>query len=114
MAADVFVLTSGPEAREGLPMSLLEAAACRLPVVVTRGAGLDRMVSAAGGFLSEPDAGSLARALADAATSRRAGLAARAWAETHDKATWLARHQEVFADAVARSSMRTVGGGRWG
>lgn len=50
-AADIFVL---PSHSEGLPLSLLEAFACGLPVVTTRCGGPEEVVDASMGRLAEP------------------------------------------------------------
>jgi teichuronic acid biosynthesis glycosyltransferase TuaC len=60
--ADVFVL---PSHSEGLPLSLLEALACGLPVVTTRCGGPEEVVNDAVGRLAEPrDVAGLQAALA--------------------------------------------------
>ena len=62
-AADIFVL---PSHSEGLPLSLLEAFACGLPVVTTRCGGPEEVVDPSVGRLVEPrDVQGLQRALAD-------------------------------------------------
>jgi len=43
-AADVFVFGSPPGSMEGMPASVLEAAACGVPVIATRVGGLDEVV----------------------------------------------------------------------
>ena len=78
---DVVVL---PSYREGLPRSLIEAAACALPLVTTDVPGCREVVSdGVDGLLVPPrDAAALAHAIArlqdDPALARRLGLAARA------------------------------------
>lgn len=80
-AVDVVVL---PSYREGLPKSLIEAAACGLPLVTTDAPGCREVVSDGVDGLLVPvrDAVALARAIArlqdDAALRERLGAAARA------------------------------------
>jgi glycosyltransferase involved in cell wall biosynthesis len=79
-AADIVVL---PSYREGLPKSLIEAAACARPLITTDAPGCREVVSHEENGLLVPvcDAKALARAIArlcdDPALSRRLGLAAR-------------------------------------
>ena len=79
-AADIVVL---PSYREGLPKSLIEAAACARPLITTDVPGCREVVSheVEGLLVPVRDAKALARAIArlcdDPALSRRLGLAAR-------------------------------------
>jgi glycosyltransferase involved in cell wall biosynthesis len=105
-AADVFAL---PSAREALPMALLEAMACALPVVASRLPGAtDRIVDdGVNGRLVEPgDAGALASAigalLADPGEASRLGAAARRTIEERFSleraaAGWLDAYRQVLA-----------------
>ena len=66
--ADLFVLPSRVAAdgqMEGLPVALMEAAACGLPIVASRLSGIPELISdGVNGFLADPgDAGSLREAL---------------------------------------------------
>jgi colanic acid/amylovoran biosynthesis glycosyltransferase len=82
--ADIGVLTSN---NEGMPVCLMEAAACGVPVVATRVGGIPELVEhERTGLLAPPgDANSFARALEGLLQNpdarRRMGLAARARAE---------------------------------
>jgi glycosyltransferase involved in cell wall biosynthesis len=73
-AADVVVLTSIQDRqgrREGIPVTLMEAMACGLPVVSTRQSGIPELVEDGGtGFLTEPgDSRAIAEALEKLAAS---------------------------------------------
>ena len=84
--AAVAVLASD---REGMPVSLMEAAACGVPAVATAVGGVPELIEdGVTGFLTPPgDAGALAEALEwtlrDPALAARLGAAARRRAETH-------------------------------
>lgn len=85
-AADVFVLASH---FEGLPMSVIEAMLCGLPVVASRIRGpREQVIDGETGFLvpprdSERLAAALMRLVADPALRQRLGAAGRARALTH-------------------------------
>jgi poly(glycerol-phosphate) alpha-glucosyltransferase len=77
--ADLFVL---PSFSEGLPVAALEAAACRIPMLLTPGCHLPDMAAAGAALAAEPTADALARGLIEAAgwsdaERRRRGEAAR-------------------------------------
>lgn len=96
-AGDVFALPSSAEAREGLSLAMLEAAASGLPVVTVRGSGMERYVAEGGGAVAEPSGASVAEALtALLADEPAARAAARRWAEGFDVATCAARHAELM------------------
>ena len=79
-ASDVLL---APSRREALSLTLLEASACRLPIVATRVGGIGEVVEeGASGFLVAPDdppalAAALAPLLADGALRARCGARAR-------------------------------------
>jgi glycosyltransferase involved in cell wall biosynthesis len=113
-SADVVVL---PSYREGLPKSLIEAAACARPLITTDAPGCREVVKDGIDGLLVPirDASALARAIArlqdDPALARKLGDAARAKAlAEYDERRIVARTLDVygeFAGARTRQSQRT-------
>lgn len=103
-SVDVVVL---PSYREGLPRSLIEAAACALPLVTTDVPGCREVVSDGvdGLLVSRGDSDALARAIArlldDPALARRLGHAARAKAcALFDERIVIARTLAVYAETT--------------
>lgn len=101
--ADMAVL---PSYREGFPKSLMEAAACGLPIVTTDVPGCRDAVDdgVTGLLVPARDAEALARAISrlagDAPLRARMGRAARERAEAaYDAAAIAARHLDVYDDA---------------
>ncbi|HET9103117.1 MAG TPA: glycosyltransferase family 4 protein [Solirubrobacteraceae bacterium] len=90
-AADAFLFTSGG-AGEGLPYSVLEAAAHDLPIVANAGAGLGDELSGAAATVVDDSPGALAEALQRASSDG----ASRRWAREHDLAPWAARHAQIL------------------
>ena len=100
--ADIVVL---PSYREGLPRTLIEAAACARPLVATDAPGCREVVTGGVDGLLVPvgDGDALARAIArlldDPALAARLGLAARAKALAHyDERAVIAATRAVYAE----------------
>jgi glycosyltransferase involved in cell wall biosynthesis len=105
--ASLFVLSS---VTEGLPLTVLEAMACGLPVVSTRVGGTpEAVVQGVSGLLVNPrDPGQLAHAMlqihSDADLARRMGLAGRARVEEHfDVRTMVSRYESLYLDVLCKS-----------
>jgi len=61
--ANLFIL---PSYSEGVPVAVLEAMACRVPVVATRESNIPELAAEGGGWLCEPSIGSVHQALSEA------------------------------------------------
>jgi len=119
-ALDLYVSSSRGE---GLPLSLLEAMACALPVVATRVTGhVDVVLEGVTGLLAGPEdpealAASVARLLDDPGLREKMGRAGRERVETHFSLERMAaRLAGLYREAVSTSpeenSCRAAGPGR--
>jgi alpha-1,6-mannosyltransferase len=99
-AADALVLASGRRAGEGLPMSILEAAAAGVPTVATVDSGVAEVVRAAGGRATAPTPRALADGLRAAIGDASAPSAARRWAEQHAEPAWIDGYLSVLLGTV--------------
>ena len=97
-AADVFVLPSRAEAREGSPLSLLQAMATGLPQVATVDSGVGPIVGSVGTVMTGSAPHDIAAAIAAAYHEKeplgKRGLLA---AERFDIAPWLDKHEALLA-----------------
>ena len=103
-AADVFVLTSHSE---GLPMAVLEAGACGVPVLITRACNLPEFEQAGAGIFVEASVDSvtdgLRRMLADEGERRKMGARANELVST--RFTWdrVAEQTAAFCSSLLDS-----------
>lgn len=97
-AADALLFTSDGSG-EGMPYTLLEAAAHGLPIVANRGSGLGTLVEAAGGRVVADDPAALAAAAEAASTD--APDRPRAWALANDLGLWAQRHAYIMRSVTA-------------
>jgi len=105
-AANIFVL---PSFTEGFAMSLLEAMACRLPLVITRQCNLDEVGTLGAGWVGEPEDKSLSEMLAAAASlgnAARRRIGNQGYSLVSRKYTW----QRVSEQMLQVYRWLTVGG----
>lgn len=98
-----------PSEREGLPRSIMEAAALERPVVATRIRGVTELVTPETGFLVEVgDVPALSRALdrlaSDPEGARAMGAAGRRAMAAFDLARVLELHDELYAELLGEPS----------
>jgi glycosyltransferase involved in cell wall biosynthesis len=108
----MFVAPSAPDGagrREGIPVVLMEAMACGLPVVASRLSGIPELVEdGVSGLLVEPGdveglAAAITRLAGDRALRERLGRAARARVvESFNIEKSVCRLEDLFAEAAAR------------
>ncbi len=111
---DVFALTSSTE---GLPLSVIEAMACALPVVATRVGGLPELVedSVSGLLVPVEDAAAIANALCRLAQEpglrARMGKAGRLSAvERFSLAACAAQHENLYVELLQENGVHPRGG----
>jgi sugar transferase (PEP-CTERM/EpsH1 system associated) len=104
----VFALSS---IAEGTPVTLLEAMACRLPVVSTAVGGIPELIAdgVTGTLVPANDAQAMAAALAryanDAPLAARHGAAARAHIEAHNSVAAMVRSYVALYDALRKTKL---------
>jgi glycosyltransferase involved in cell wall biosynthesis len=101
-AADALIFTSSGVG-EGMPFSVVEAAAVGLPIVSNVGHGMEKFIADLGGRLCDPTPIGLAEGLTAAIGDHAAGLRARQWVESHDLPAWVERHERIL-ESHLRSS----------
>ncbi|OZE21668.1 hypothetical protein CH262_20355 [Rhodococcus sp. 05-2255-1e] len=100
--ADLFLCLSRPEAREGVPISILEAAASGLHLIVSEDSGLKSWCAANGILTVRPDPAIIADLIRSQCGNPDSGISAsRALAKSRRSDSWLAEHIRVFGNAVA-------------
>ena len=105
-AADAFIL---PSYSEGFSMAILEALACRLPVVITTACHFPELAGAGGGIVVEPTADAVTAGLHDLlerSPAERADLGRRGRALVESHYTW-----DRQADRLAAVYRWAAGGG---
>lgn len=108
-AADVLLL---PSRGEGRPLSVQEAMACGVPVLVAAGDAFSAEIAASGGGLAGPREAAAMVPLLDRLLGERRGEAARRYAEAHWSLDAMARR---YADVLTRLvAGQTVDGDRGG
>lgn len=97
---DVFVNVS---ATEGVPVSIMEALACGVPVVAPAIGGIPELVGATNGVLlpADPEVGTIARALGELADTSANGNRRAIARETWQLLARADRHYAAFADRLA-------------
>jgi glycosyltransferase involved in cell wall biosynthesis len=101
-AADALIFTSSGVG-EGMPFSVVEAAAVGLPIVSNVGHGMEKFIADLGGRLCDPTPIALAEGLTAALGDRAAGVRAREWVESNDLHSWVEKHQRIL-ESHSRSS----------
>ena len=111
-ASDVFVLVSRelPGDFEGFGISALEAMARGLPVVISRGSGMEEFIGRGGIAVPPEDVRRLATALlailSDSEKRRKMGAAARRIAERFTWESCVERTEKVYLKALATGTRR--------
>ena len=95
-SATVFVL---PSHSEGLPLAVLEAAACRVPVVISEGCNLPEFGQAGAGVVVQPDVPSIVQGLLRvlASEDERRAMGERAYQLVCERFTWDRVAQQTVA-----------------
>jgi glycosyltransferase involved in cell wall biosynthesis len=94
-AADALLFTS-TGAGEGLPLVLLEAAACGLPLLTHVGSGAEELVLQAGGRVVLDHPAKMGAALMDLLADQKPVAASRQWALEHSLERWTDEYLQLF------------------
>jgi glycosyltransferase involved in cell wall biosynthesis len=94
-AADALLFTSSGVG-EGMPFSVVEAAAAGLPIVSNVGHGMEKLITDLGGRVCDPTPLALAEGLMAAIGDRSAGMRAREWVESNDLHSWVEKHERIL------------------
>ena len=110
--ADLFIL---PSLDEGMPMSLLEAVACRVPVIATMVGDIPKIIQHEVSGIAVPvnDAEALAKAILDLESSpeKRARLAAEAFQKlsiVYSSSYMYKQYQDVYRQALKTSQVNRL------
>ncbi|HWC33194.1 MAG TPA: glycosyltransferase family 4 protein [Mycobacteriales bacterium] len=102
-ASDALLLTSRGRG-EGLPYTLLEAAASGLPIVANSGCGLDSGEPDYPVQFATPTGSALSAALTQVISDSSFSERSRSWALRHDVVAWRREHEEVLRAAERRAA----------
>jgi glycosyltransferase involved in cell wall biosynthesis len=102
---DALLFCSDPAAGEGLPLTIVEAAAVGVPTIALAGSRAEQLVEELGGVVVDRSPTALASAIAGVA-GRRANR--DAVLSRHDQRHWLVTHHALLRDVSANQSPHMV------
>lgn len=105
-SADVFVL---PSHSEGLPLAVLEAAACQVPVVISEACNLPEFGQVGAGVVVQPDVPSIVQGLLSvlASDDERRAMGERAYQLVCERFTWdrVAQQTAAFCEGLLQQEV---------